>query len=226
MKYRMEKKTRFNMCKSSPVWFLLLALLQVFTPSSAENTTMSTTQQTPNAADLSYSTHPADVSVAVGEPAVFSCGVPETSPNLTFTLHSSHGSYNLTCPQGHMVDIPQALYGSCEKKDGESLAVWTIKGTSYSDNGTRVECQQLNNPENQEAFLHVSDNGVNRAVLIGCVIGGFFGMLLVAFLVFITLQRSETAQRCFRGGSGEVDDTTTIVTEVKAGKKDSFSDLT
>lgn len=197
------------MMKISQMWLLLLALTQTYMPSSALNTTTRTTDAP---AALSYRTHPVNVKVAVGEPAVFRCGVPETSPNLTFTLSGSHGNHKLTCPQGHIEDIPEALYGSCEIKKSESLAVWTIKGTSFSDNGTRVECQQLNNPEKRSAVLHVYDNGINRAVLIGCVIGGFFGMLLVAALAFITLQRSETAQRCFRG-TKEEDDTTTIVTK-------------
>ncbi|XP_065814015.1 uncharacterized protein [Labrus bergylta] len=209
----MEKRRRVEMMKVNRLVLLLLALLQISTPSSALSTTSSpTTTSAPNPAGLEYRTRPADVRVALGEPAVFRCGVPVTSPNLTFTLYSSHGNYSLTCPQGHMEDIPQALYGSCEVKDRESLAVWTIKGTSFSDNGTRVECQQSNNPDKRVAVLRVYDNGTNYAILIGCVIGGFFGMLLVVVLVYITLQRSETFQECFRGNQAE-GDTTTIVTK-------------
>lgn len=40
-------------------------------------------------------------------------------------------------------------------KKGESLAVWTLKGTSFSDNGTRVVCQQAENPDAPAAYLHV-----------------------------------------------------------------------
>ncbi|XP_040901357.1 uncharacterized protein LOC121186639 [Toxotes jaculatrix] len=203
----------------SPVCMLLLALLQITTPSSAQNitttivpvTTTTTSTSAPNPAALSYRTHPVDIIVAVGEPAVFSCGVPETFPNLTFIFYGSHGIYNLTCPYGHEEDIPQALYGSCYVKNGESLAVWTLRGTSFSDNGTRVMCQQLNNRDTPAAVLYVYDNGSSYATLIGCTIGGFFGILLVFGLSYITLQRSERFQKCFRGK--DEDDLTTIVSK-------------
>lgn len=200
------------MKRASNAWFLLLTLIQIYTTTSALNTTSATITSPLNPAALIYRTRPSDTTVAVGEPAVFRCGVPETSPNLTFTLYGSHGNYSLTCPQGRFENIPQALYGRCEMKSGESLAIWTIKGTSIPDNGTRVICQQSNNPEKRSAVLHVYDNGINRAILIGCVIGGFFGMVLLAFLAIVTLQRSETFQRCLRGKDAD-DDLDTIVTK-------------
>ncbi|KAM9352834.1 uncharacterized protein ABDE67_005196 isoform 1-T2 [Symphorus nematophorus] len=198
--------------KASYTYLLLLALLQVTAPSSAQNTTSTNTPSAPNPAALSYRTRPADVTVAVGEPVEFRCGVPAASPNLTLTFYGSHGNYVLSCPYGHVEDIPQALYGSCDIKEGESLAVWTLKGTSFSDNGTRVVCQQSDNPDAASAVLHVYDNGTSYATLIGCTIGGFFGILLVVALSYTLLQRSETLQKCFRGKETE-DDMTTIVTK-------------
>ncbi|XP_018539538.1 uncharacterized protein LOC108888171 [Lates calcarifer] len=193
----------------SHIFLLLLALLQITTPTPAENTT---TTSAPDHVALHYHTQPVDVIVAVEEPAVFRCGVPKASPNLTFTFYGSHGNYSLTCPNGHVEDIPQALYGSCEMKNEESLGVWTLRGTSYSDNGTRVVCQQAKNPFKVTAILRVYDNGISHATLIGCTIGGFFGMLLVAGLSFTMLRRSETLQKCFRGKQTE-DDMDTIVTK-------------
>lgn len=198
--------------KVSQICLLPLALLLLTPPSSATNNTTATTSASPAAA-LRYSTRPTNLTVAVGEPAVFRCGVPKESSNLTMILYSSHGNYSLTCPQGHMEDIPQALYGSCEEEGGESLAVWTLKGTSYSDNGTRVVCQQLGNPLSTTAVLRVYDNGTNYAILIGCTIGGFFGILLVFALLFMMLQRSETLQECFRGKQTEEDMTTIVEKE-------------
>ncbi|XP_070768758.1 uncharacterized protein [Enoplosus armatus] len=212
----MEKKREGEMKKKrrvSHICLLLLALIQTTTPSSALNTTSAPTTSPPNPAALSYRTRPANVTVAVGEPAVFRCGVPLASPNLTFTFYGSHNTYNLTCPYGHVEDIPQALYGSCDMKKGESLAVWTLKGTSFSDNGTRVVCRQSrNNDAPPAAVLHVYDNGISNATLIGCTIGGFFGILLVFGLSYTMLRRSETLQKCFRGKETE-DDMTTIVTK-------------
>lgn len=50
---------------------------------------------------------------------------------------------------------PQAVYGRCEMKNGESLATWTLLGTALPHNGTRVVCQQLSNPRALSAVLHV-----------------------------------------------------------------------
>ncbi|XP_051813157.1 uncharacterized protein LOC127536532 [Acanthochromis polyacanthus] len=207
---KVDKKRRGEMRKKkvSRVCLLLLALLHVGTPSSAQNTITAA----PNSAGLGYRTRPVDVLVAVGEPAEFRCGVPATSPNLTFTFYGSHGNYSLTCPQGHVEDIPEALYGSCDMKDGESLAVWTLRGTSFPDNDTKVVCQQLKNPDAVAAVLHVYDDGTTYSVLIGCVIGGFFGILLVFGLLYAVLYRSESFWKCFRGTDTE-DDMTSIVTK-------------
>ncbi|XP_008322149.1 uncharacterized protein LOC103388773 [Cynoglossus semilaevis] len=184
----------------SSIFLLLLALLQLTTPSSG------------------YSTRPANVKVAVGEPAEFKCGVPEGSSSLVFTFYSSHGNYSITCPEGHVEDIPQALFGSCDVKNGELLSVWRLQGTSYSDNGTKVECRQSENPEILIAILHVYDDGTNFAVLIGCTIGAFFGILLVFGLSYTVMWRSERLQRCF-GGNGREEDLVTIVTNDQTEEK-------
>lgn len=200
--------------KVSHIFLLLLAVLQITAPSSAQNTTSTTATSTsaPNPAVISYHTHPRNIKVAVGEPAVFRCGVPKDSTNVTFTFYGSHRNYSLRCPSGHVEDVPQALYGSCDVKKGELLAVWTLKGTSFSDNGTKVVCQQSKNPSAVVAVLHVYDNGASYATLIGCAIGGFFGILLVFGLLYAMLLRSENLQKCFRGKETE-DDMTTIVTK-------------
>ncbi|XP_056900164.1 uncharacterized protein LOC130531998 isoform X1 [Takifugu flavidus] len=187
--------------KFSQFSLLFLALIQTITCTSA-----------PSTSHLSYLTRPENVSVAVGEPAVFRCGVPESSPNVTFRFYGTHGSYSLTCPDGKVEDVPQALYGSCNVKNGELMAMWTLKGTSFSDNHTRVTCQGPKSTEAPSAFLHVHDKGTSFFILIGCVIGGFFGTLLVAALAYLTLQNSESVQNCFKGKEIE-EDLTTIVTK-------------
>ncbi|XP_041842837.1 uncharacterized protein LOC121641045 [Melanotaenia boesemani] len=201
------------------VCLLLLAVLQISTLASAQNTLTTISPQstaTNLTPALRYQTRPVNVNVSVGEPAVFNCGVPEGSPNLTFTFYGNLGNYTLTCPHGHVEDSAKALYGSCEMKNGESSAEWTLKGTSLSDNGTKVICQQSKNLEAAAAVLHVYvlDNGVSHATLIGCLIGGFFGILLVFVLLYIVLQSSGTLQRalCLQGDDTE-DDLDTIVTK-------------
>ncbi|XP_061676691.1 uncharacterized protein LOC133501170 [Syngnathoides biaculeatus] len=183
------------------IGLFLLLLSHIITPSSAQNTSTTST-------NISL---PVDVSVFVGDPAVLSCGGPKTSA-VTFTLFGGHGNYSLTCPGGHVEDIPQAVYGSCHLKQGQSLAVWTIRGTSNSDNNTRAVCQLPNGFGSSTATLRVYDNGMNTAILIGCVIGAFFGTVLAFALCFIFLQRSETFQKCFRGKE-EDDDTFSIISK-------------
>lgn len=70
----------------------------------------SITASAPNPAALSYRTRPANLTVAVGEPAEFRCGVPKASPNITFTIYGVHGNYSLTCPYGHVEKIPQVSW--------------------------------------------------------------------------------------------------------------------
>ncbi|MEQ2291519.1 hypothetical protein AMECASPLE_014125 [Ameca splendens] len=206
--------------KVSHFCWLLLALLQVAAPSSAfataKNNAISlgnnTTTFAPKPKPSSYRTIPVDVKVGLGEPAEFRCGVSEGSKNLTFTFYSSHGNYTLTCPNGKVEDISQALYGSCEVKNGELVAIWTLKGTSYSDNNARVVCQQSNNPDECAAVLHIYDSGTSYATLVGCLLGGFFGVLLVSGLIFLLLSRSVTLQNCL-GADDIEDDLDAIVKE-------------
>uniref|UniRef100_UPI003AAE7833 uncharacterized protein n=1 Tax=Centroberyx gerrardi TaxID=166262 RepID=UPI003AAE7833 len=215
---RMEKRRKGEVKrKFSDFCMLLLALLQLTTLTSAQNNTSTSPNNTTNAssespAALSYSTLPADITVAVGEPAVFRCGVSPASSELTLTLYGGHGNHSITCPGGAAEDIPQAVYGSCTEENGQLLAVWTIRGTSFSDNSTRVVCRRPGHPDAPVAFLHVYDDGNNFATLIGCAIGGFFGILLVFGLSYTMLRKSERLQRCF-GGKEEDDDVITIVTK-------------
>ncbi|KAM9310619.1 uncharacterized protein KZ484_026470 isoform 1-T2 [Pholidichthys leucotaenia] len=212
-KGQIRKKRKF-----SAICLLLLTFLQTSTPSAAQtnsiNTspsrTTTTTSSKPGA--YGYRTQPANVTVAVGEPAVFRCGVPRSSQNISFTFYGSHGKYVLICPHGHIENIPQALYGTCEINNTELLAVWTIQGTSYFDNGTRVVCHQLKNPHRLTARLHVYDNGASNALVIGCVIGGVFGIVLVSLLLYAMLVKSDTLQNIF-GAADTEDDTIQIVKE-------------
>ncbi|XP_057690478.1 uncharacterized protein LOC130914907 [Corythoichthys intestinalis] len=190
------------------IFLLLLPLIHIITPLSAQNTT--TTSTTNTSAEIFI--RPVDVSVFVGDPATFICAVPETSPIVTFALFGDHGNYSLTCPGERVEDIPQDIYGRCYKEKGLSLAVWNIKGTSNSDNHTKVVCQLPNGGDSSTAILYVHDNGRNLAILVGCVIGAFFGSLLVFALLFLLLQRSEAFQKCF-SGRGRDDDAFTIISK-------------
>ncbi|XP_026229297.1 uncharacterized protein LOC113171132 [Anabas testudineus] len=216
------KGEMWNKWKASHICCLLfLTLLQITKPSSVSALSSSTTMtSTLNTAVVGYRTLPVDVTVAEGESVAFGCGVAAASPNFTFTFYGSQRTYNLTCPNGYVEAIPQSLYGRCDMKNGESLAVWILNRTSISDNGSRVVCQQPNNPKAHSAVLHVNAEETsafnivsnNYAILIGCTVGGFFATILVFGLLYILLQRSESFQKCFRGKETE-DDLSTMVTD-------------
>ncbi|KAF3691633.1 hypothetical protein EXN66_Car007308 [Channa argus] len=216
----MEKRGKAEMWKLKlcHCCLLLLALLQTTTPSSAQNTSTTISpvstimNSSPNPAPVAYITSPADVTLAEGQLAVFRCGVSTVSPNLTFTYYGKQDTYNLTCPYSYVEPVPQTLYGSCEMKAGESLAVWTLSAASFFDNGTRVVCHQLNNPNAPAAMLYVYKKGTNYTTLIVCTIGGFTVTVLVFGLLYCVLQRSERFQKCF-GGEETEDDLSTIVTK-------------
>lgn len=181
------------MTKDSGLLVIPLAVLYLALQASAQNTTL---QPDPP----KYSTVPLNQTVAGGKPAIFRCGVPPIAPQLNFTIYTRQGNYTLTCP-GHTVmkDLPvKALTGSCFNTVSEQTAVWSFSGTSYSDNNTRVKCKQLGGLA-LEASLTVSDDKTRFATIIGCSIGGFFGILLVFFLSIVFIKKSPTLQKCFRG---------------------------
>lgn len=85
------------------------AMLQVcFIPSLIASPAQDTsTTSAPQQPALGYLTRPANVTAALGDPAVFRCGVPDASPNVTFTFYGSRRNYSLFCPTGSVEDIPQ-----------------------------------------------------------------------------------------------------------------------
>lgn len=218
------------------VIFVALAILQITKHTSAQNTTVSSnttvTHSTPapppvpssaspqspsGNSDLSkiYLTLPRNLTAALGDKAEFWCGVPKSSEGLTLSFYGHAHNYTLSCPSGHMEDIPQALEGICVEHLDELLAAFLLKGTSLPDNGTRVVCQRRGHPAAPAAHLHVYDNGSGNALLIGLAIGGFFGILTVFGLMYLMLTRSERLQICFRGKRAQPDDLTEIVDNIE-----------
>ncbi|KAK6326565.1 hypothetical protein J4Q44_G00022100 [Coregonus suidteri] len=144
-------------------------------------------------AQNNYTTRPNNLTVAAGKPAAFQCGVTPPPRQLNFTLYGSHGNRTLICPGNHTDYLAaQSIKGYCNNTGKELFAMWLISRTSHSDNNTQ-----------DSSYF---------ATLIGCVIGGFFGILIVFGLSYTVLRRSERFQRCFRGKDRE-DDVTTMVTK-------------
>lgn len=229
------------------VIFVALAILQIAKHTSAQTTTVSSnttvtlstdssasvpssaSSQPPTAApgsSQSYLTLPSNITVGLGDPVVFWCGVPKSSEGLTFTFYGSAHNYTLSCPSGHIEDIPQALEGFCVVHLTELLAAWVLKGASIPDNGTRVVCQSRGHPPAPVAYLHVYDNGSGNSLLIGLAVGGFFGVITVCGLLYLTLTRSERLQMCFRGKNRQPEDLTEIMDNIEptATSKPTFNE--
>ncbi|XP_072317544.1 uncharacterized protein [Eucyclogobius newberryi] len=203
--------------------FVVLAILQISKHTSAQKTTTtsSTTTVPPSTSTApgpsrSYLTVPSNMTVGLGDPVQFLCGVPKNSEGLTFTFYGSSHNYSLSCPSGHVKDIPQALEGSCQVHLEELLARWVLKGTSLPDNGARVVCQRRGHPAAPTAHLHVYDNGSGNSLLIGVALGGFFGVIAVFGLLYLMLTRSERLRICFRGKDNGPDDLTEIVDNIES----------
>ncbi|XP_064161573.1 uncharacterized protein LOC135237927 isoform X2 [Anguilla rostrata] len=159
---------------------------------------------------LSYTVVPRNVSQDVGKAATFLCGVsPETAATrVDFTIYRRHGNYSVLCP-GEPLSLPsQGLNGYCEVKGEELRAVWSVAYNSRKDNGTYVACRPTGlSPA--FAYLTVKENSSYFAALIGCVIGGFVGILAVFGLVYLGMRRSERFRKCLKGQTSQ-DDLSTI----------------
>lgn len=162
--------------------------------------------------DSIYTKKPENITAATGDSATFPCGVKKSAGKVDFTIQGNNNK-TMSCP-GNDTNVWQveSLKWSCSETTNEILATWTIIGTSLPDNGTMFRCKAQGQPE-VVGHLHVFVNSSYFGVLIGCVIGGFFGILIVFGLIYVFLQRSETFRECFRGK--QEDDERTIVEETK-----------
>ncbi|KAJ8005342.1 hypothetical protein DPEC_G00145630 [Dallia pectoralis] len=189
------KKLMMSACElTGPGFGLSVALIVFLQSTTAQN----------------YATLPGNISVAVGKTATLQCGVVNSSGQLNFTLYGSRGNTTLLCPGGTTEYLAgQSIKGYCSNAGNEYLAIWLISVTSILDDNTRVVCKTPGQPE-VDGYLMVYADVSNFGTLIGCVIGGFFGILIVFGLAYVVVRRSERLQRCFRGNDSEDDDTTMV----------------
>ncbi|KAL2084464.1 hypothetical protein ACEWY4_019982 [Coilia grayii] len=159
--------------------------------------------------DSTYTHKPGNITSQSGESASFKCGISSSSsPKVIFTVQGNNNK-SMSCPGNTSEEwTVKSLQWSCSVTDGEVLAVWTISGTSLPDNGTMFRCQAQGQPD-AVGYLWVYVSSSYFGILIGCVIGGFFGILIVFGLTYIFLQKSETFRECF--GEKQEDDECTIV---------------
>lgn len=70
----------------------------------------------------------------------------------------------------------------------------------------------------------LSVNSSYFGVLIGCVIGGFFGILIVFGLIYVFLQRSETFRECFSKSPASCPIWALLHSQGFCSKKDKYQD--
>ncbi|KAI4889095.1 hypothetical protein NFI96_018624 [Prochilodus magdalenae] len=149
---------------------------------------------------MNYTIVPQNVTINSGKSATFRCGAaPFSGPErLNFTVQRPDANYSLSCP-GDRVNIPSLLLnGQCEVKSSEIIATWEITNLVTKLSDTVFKCQ-IDGVGDKYAFLWVQGNGAYYAMLFGCVMGGFFGILIIFGLTYISLKRSERLQNCFKG---------------------------
>ncbi|MFT7800680.1 hypothetical protein AGIG_G5083 [Arapaima gigas] len=180
-----------------PVWILVLACV--------------TLSGCPTSVAQHYSRLPVNVTQEPGKTVTFVCGVSPSNTTLNFTLYDSHVVSTLSCPAGSPSQPSQVISGRCESNAQEVWGVWSLSYTVSGKNGTYVMCQGTHLPP-VYSFLYIQESKSYFAILVGCVMGGFFGFIVIFGLGFIALKRSERLQRCFKGKTPQ-DDITTIVEE-------------
>ncbi|KAG9335407.1 hypothetical protein JZ751_004728 [Albula glossodonta] len=163
-------------------------------------------QQIPASTALTYTSAPHNISQESGKPVSFLCGVsPETaSLKLNFTIYSHYGNHSLFCPGGTVNLQPEGLKGHCEVKGQELRALWSIAHSMPRDDGTLVVCRSTGLPP-AYGYLTLNERDSYFATLIGCVVGGFFGILVIFGFAFLGLKRSEKCRRLLKGRSTQDD---------------------
>ncbi|KAK1806725.1 hypothetical protein P4O66_005223 [Electrophorus voltai] len=105
-----------------------------------------------------------------------------------------------------------SLSGYCEVTNLEAIAIWELSNVGSDSNDIPLVCH-TSGLTDKYGYLFVNGNSKYYAMLFGCVMGGFFGILIVFGVTYITLKRSERFQNCFKGR--EEDDMPTAVENAK-----------
>lgn len=174
--------------------FGLLLLLQLPVPSTAQT----------------FGSLLQNITVRVGQPAVFYCDYPMSS-YITFSFSGAIGNYTLNCSSSGTNNgltsptVRPPLSGACQPASpGRNQAVWTMGVTTNSDDWSRLTCSSPGLPP-VRAVLRVQDKS-SVATMLACVLGGFFGVLVLIVLAYLAVKRSPRLQRIFRGDDADKDD--------------------
>ncbi|KAK3541373.1 hypothetical protein QTP86_023073 [Hemibagrus guttatus] len=168
----------------------------------------------------------------MGKSATFTCTVTPKNMSLNFTARLPTTSYVLQCPgkpvkfpsmvrdftllhQIKLINLQQipecrnsaqknGLYGNCESNDVQVTGTWQMSNIGNDVNGTAFTCIG-SDLSPVTGYLWITGASAYYLMLFGCVMGGFFGILIVFGVTYISLKRSEKLQECFKGKDEEED---------------------
>ncbi|KAG7318021.1 hypothetical protein KOW79_019056 [Hemibagrus wyckioides] len=158
----------------------------------------------PPAQGQSYSNYPINTTVNMGKSATFTCTVTPNNMTLNFTVRLPQNSYVLQCP-GKGIKYPSmGLYGNCEVTGSQVTGTWQMSNIGNDVNGTAFTCVG-SDLSPITGYLWITGASSYYLMLFGCVMGGFFGILIIFGVTYVSLKRSEKLQECFKGKDEDED---------------------
>ncbi|KAM9436669.1 uncharacterized protein Hap1MRO34_001064 [Clarias gariepinus] len=152
----------------------------------------------PPAQGQNYVSYPTNTTVNMGKSTTFTCAVQPGNTTMNFTARLPLNTYTLQCP-GSNINLPSmSLYGTCDYSATQITATWKMSNIATDVNGTTFTCSPGGLPV-QTGYLWITGASQYFLMLFGCVMGGFFGILIVFSVTYVSMKRSEKFQECFKG---------------------------
>ncbi|KAF7692061.1 hypothetical protein HF521_011028 [Silurus meridionalis] len=162
-------------------------------------------QSAPPVQGYNYSMVPVNTTVYMGKSTTFTCSIVPGNGMLNFTARLPLNSYTLQCPGKNLNFPSMSLYGSCDNKPNQNTASWQMSNIGSDVNGSAFICSG-DGLDVQVGYLWITGASKYYLMLFGCVMGGFFGILIIFGVTYVSLKRSERLQECFKGKPEEEDD--------------------
>lgn len=90
------------------------------------------------------------------------------------------------------------MYGNCDVSPTQISASWQLSNIGSDINSSAFICS-VTGLDVVTGYLIITGASTYFLMLFGCVIGGFFGILIIFILTYVSLKRSEKLRECFKG---------------------------
>ncbi|GAA6083815.1 uncharacterized protein LOC123743145, partial [Tachysurus ichikawai] len=151
-----------------------------------------------------YTNTPVNTTASMGKSATFTCTVIPTGMAINFTATLPQSSYVQQCPGKNIKYPSMGLNGNCEITSTQVTATWQMSNIGPDVNNTAFTCVGTGLPP-VTGYLWITGASSYYLMLFGCVMGGFFGILIVFILAYVSLKKSEKLQECFKGKDEDED---------------------